>query len=68
MNFSLPEVDYNRNEREITQDRPRVPTQRRRSFGEDEDMHQRSNSAPSRKVEVNSAYTSDLNVCTEKWR
>ncbi|XP_048762502.2 centrosomal protein of 72 kDa-like isoform X1 [Ostrea edulis] len=45
------EVDYNRNEREITQDRPRVPTQRRRSFGEDEDMHQRSNSAPSRKVE-----------------
>nr|XP_022341017.1 centrosomal protein of 72 kDa-like [Crassostrea virginica] len=45
------EVDHNRNQREITQDVPRVPTQRRRSFGEDEDTHQRSNSAPSKKVE-----------------
>ena len=45
-------MDHNRNQREITQDVPRVPTQRRRSFGEDEDTHQRSNSAPSKKVEV----------------
>ncbi|XP_061197157.1 centrosomal protein of 72 kDa-like [Saccostrea echinata] len=45
------EFEHNLNQREITQDPPRVPTQRRRSFGEDEDMHQRSNSAPSKKVE-----------------
>ena len=50
--FDCSEVDHNRNQREIIQDVPRVPTQRRRSFGEDEDTHQRSNSAPSKKVEV----------------
>ena len=31
---------------------PRVLTERRRSFGEDEDKHRRSNSAPAKKVEV----------------
>ena len=50
--FDCSEMDHNRNQREITQDVPRVPTQRRRSFGEDEDTHQRSNSAPSKKLEV----------------
>ena len=50
--FDCSEVDHNRNQREMTQDVPRVPTQRRRSFGEDEDTHQRSNSAPSKKLEV----------------
>lgn len=44
-------ADQNRNQREFTQDPPRVPTQRRRSLGEEEDAHKRSNSAPSRKVE-----------------
>lgn len=47
-------ADQNRNQREFTQDPPRVPTQRRRSLGEEEDAHKRSNSAPSRKVEVGS--------------
>lgn len=54
MNFSEVHADQNRNQREFTQDPPRVPTQRRRSLGEEEDVHKRSNSAPSRKVEVGS--------------
>lgn len=54
MNFSEVHADQNRNQREFTQDPPRVPTQRRRSLGEEEDAHKRSNSAPSRKVEVGS--------------
>lgn len=52
LNFLEVHAEQNRNPREITQDLPRVPTQRRRSLGEDEDAHKRSNSAPSRKVEV----------------
>lgn len=52
LHFSEVHAEQNRNQREITQDLPRVPTQRRRSLGEDEEAHKRSNSAPSRKVEV----------------